>query len=448
MKRKLLFLITIVSFSVSENVFSQQQNAIYSSVCVHSNAYYEYLPAGYPAPGVKYPVMLFFHGSGEVGPGTSASLPTVLRNGPPQLIDNKTFPTSFTVGGKTYSFIVISPQFTEWPNAVDVQSEIDYVKSNYNVDINRIYLTGLSMGGGVVWDYVGSDLSRGNQIAAILPVCGAQYAYQSYCNTMASENLPVWATANSMDNTVPPSYTIDHVNLINTSPVPPTPLAKLTIFPVSVPTHDAWTATYDPSFKENGMNVYEWMLQYHRNLTVLPITGLEFNAVENSVSKNIRLTWKTYTEVNVSGFNILRSTDGNTFTSVGFISSTATNGQGADYTFTDSKPLVGKNYYRLEIKDKDGNKTYSDIKIAQLAISGNKITIYPVPANDILNVKSLEVLQNAVLSIYNSQGQVVIKKSVSGSGNFTLNIMNLPGGIYYLEILNNNIKQRFSFFKK
>jgi len=28
--------------------------------------------------------------------------------------------------------------------------------------------------------------------------------------------------------------------------------------------HDAWTKATDPDYRENGMNIYEWMLQYHR----------------------------------------------------------------------------------------------------------------------------------------------------------------------------------------
>lgn len=432
----------------SDTVSAQKQAAVYASSNVHSNAYYEYLPEGYPAAGAKYPLLLFFHGLGEVGPGTAATLPTVLRNGPPKLINQGTFPKSFTVGGQTFRFIVISPQFTEWPNATDVEAEINYIVAHYPVDINRIYLTGLSMGGGVVWDYVEKNVNNGYRIAGIVPVCGANWPDPYECYTIAQANLPVWATANSIDNTVPPTYTINHVNLINSAAVPPNPLAKMTIFPVASANHDAWTQTYDPAFKENGVNVYEWMLQYHRNLTVLPITGLQFNAMENIAAKNIRLSWKTYTEVNITGFNILRSSDGNAFTPIGFVNDTGMNGQGDDYTFTDINPLAGKNYYRLEIKDKDGNKTYSDIKIVQLTIVGNNITIYPVPAKDILYIKSFQILQNAVLSVYNSQGQVVIQKSISGSGSFNLNIINLPGGVYYLEILNNNIKQRLPFFKK
>jgi predicted peptidase len=83
----LLFVLSFFCLIFSNLSMAQEQTAIYTSTCPHSNAYYEYLPAGYPAAGVKYPVMLFFHGSGEVGPGTAATLPTVLRNGPPKLID-------------------------------------------------------------------------------------------------------------------------------------------------------------------------------------------------------------------------------------------------------------------------------------------------------------------------------------------------------------------------
>jgi hypothetical protein len=38
--------------------------------------------------------------------------------------------------------------------------------------------------------------------------------------------------------------------------------AKLTVWPTGG--HDAWTRAIEPMYKENGMNIYEWMLQYHR----------------------------------------------------------------------------------------------------------------------------------------------------------------------------------------
>ncbi|HEU4472161.1 MAG TPA: T9SS type A sorting domain-containing protein [Flavisolibacter sp.] len=262
------FFFLLAAFQVAN---SQVQTARYLSMGPNVKGFYEYLPQGYNASGSEtYPFILFIHGLGETGDGSPANLPKVLRNGIPKLINNGQFPASFTVNGQMHRFIVISPQFNAWPSITDVDAVVEYVKSNYKVDTRRIYVTGLSMGGGATWDYGGcsSNLSYVQKVAAIVPICGASWPSPERAQTIATYNLPVWALHNQGDGTAPVSYTNDYINLINNRPSPPNPLAKKTIFPVSG--HDAWTKAYDPNYRENNMNVYEWMLQYSRGTATPP----------------------------------------------------------------------------------------------------------------------------------------------------------------------------------
>lgn len=247
------------------NVSAQVQTARYASMTPNSNAFYEYLPQGYETETQTYPLMVFLHGGGELGIGSSITLPTILKNGVPRYISEGIFPVSFTVNGSVYKFIVLSPQFINWPSNDDVQNIIDYAVKNYRVNTNRIYLVGMSMGGGAAWDYAGSNAANAKRIAAIVPVCGASEPAVSKVKIMAATNLPIWATHNQGDPTVPVSYTNYYVDSFNTSKPVPNPFARRTIFPVVG--HDAWSATFIPSFKENNMNVYEWMLQYQRGAT-------------------------------------------------------------------------------------------------------------------------------------------------------------------------------------
>ncbi|HAO04873.1 MAG TPA: hypothetical protein DCQ15_09365 [Chitinophagaceae bacterium] len=120
-----------------------------------SNGYYEYLPQGYwNNPDEKFPLIIFVHGIGECGNGTS-DLGKVLVHGTPKQINNGSFPTSFNVNGQNFKFIVLAPQFTGWAAYIQMNDVINYAVSHYKVDLNRIYLTGLSMGGGCVWEYAG-----------------------------------------------------------------------------------------------------------------------------------------------------------------------------------------------------------------------------------------------------------------------------------------------------
>ena len=236
------------------------QTAVYQSIDANIGGFYLALPARYDSTSYLYPLLIFCHGIGELGDGSAQSLPAVLRNGPPKLIDQKKFPPDFEVNGKHFAFIVLSPQFKQWPSASDIQAIIHFAKSHYRIDSTRIYLTGLSMGGGITWDYASANTAYAAQLAAILPIAGAAWPSQQKADTMAKAHLPVWALHNQNDPTVPSSYSIDFVQYLNYAHCNPPP--RLTIFPVSG--HDAWTKAYDPAYQENGLNVYQWMLQYHR----------------------------------------------------------------------------------------------------------------------------------------------------------------------------------------
>lgn len=437
-------LILLVSF-VSQYGFSQVQTARYVSMTSLSNGYYEYLPQGYSPTGKqKYPLMIFVHGSGETGDGSPSQLSRVLRNGPPKLINQGIFPTSFAVKGQTFKFIVLSPQFTVWPDDINIDDIINYAIKNYNVDSSRIYLTGLSMGGGVVWQYAGDDIGYGKRIAAIVPIAGASWPAYFRCENIAAANIAVWATHNNGDPTVPSFYTVDYVNTIDTVPAPPNPFAIKTIFQSNM--HDAWTATYDLNFKPNGLNVFEWMLQYSKANGTLAVSGLTFNASKKD-GHSVILNWKTYSENNSRSFIIERSIDGNTFDSIGFVSSLGVDGKGASYSFTDTRVALAKNYYRLREVSLDNTYHFSTIKFIELD-GQNYFTIYPNPVSDALYIHTGITFSNSPLKIYDVSGRLSLQKTLNGSGTLPVPVNNLPSGIYTAKIADGINNIQFRFIKK
>lgn len=234
------------------------QTAVNTTVNGNCGGYFKALPAGYDGTTKKYPLLIFLHGMGELGNGTS-DLPKVLNNAVPKLLKNKQFPANFAVGGQNFSFIVISPQFKAWPKVEDIDAVRKHVVANFRVDESRVYVTGLSMGGGMTWEY-GSWVT--DKIAAIVPICGASWPEKTRSNIMAKGNLPVWAFHNEDDGTVPVSYSRDYVNQMNSYVPAPTPKAKLTTWPSGG--HDSWSKATNPATKIDGLNIYEWMLQYKR----------------------------------------------------------------------------------------------------------------------------------------------------------------------------------------
>jgi predicted peptidase len=222
-----------------------------SDIC---GGYYEALPTRYDSNSKKYPIILFIHGIGELGNGTT-DLKKMVRAGLPRLINKKAFPASFDVKGEHFSFIVVSPQFKKRPTNEEVNIVLDYMVKRYRVDMSRIYVTGLSMGGGVTWEF---SSQFGNEVAAIVPICGGSWPDKKRADRIASFDIPVWAFHNADDKTVPVTYTEDYVNMINSHH--PTVAAKYTVWPTGG--HDSWTKAYNPEYKENGKNMYEWMLEF------------------------------------------------------------------------------------------------------------------------------------------------------------------------------------------
>jgi len=245
-----------------------------------SKGYYECLPTDYNT-NTKYPLILFTHGLGELGNGTT-DLGKILNTGLPSLINQGKLPV---IG--TTKFIVISPQYINWPGPGQLREVLDYILANYSIDTTRIYLTGLSMGGGATWETAALYPDR---FAAIIPCCGASVGNDEKYSTIAKSNLPAFATHNDADGVVGVYNThgwVDGINKFN-----PTNKATKVIFMTGG--HDCWTKTYDPTWLYNGMNIYQWMLQYttNRQATNIPspppinVNNMKINAGGQAVVIN------------------------------------------------------------------------------------------------------------------------------------------------------------------
>jgi len=368
MKKLYFCLLTALAFITVNNVCAQVQTARYVSVTNNSHGFYEYLPQGYSTSGKTFPLLLFIHGVGEEGNGTS-QLSLILRHGPPKLINNGTFPKSFTVKGVSYGFIVISPQFVSWPTQYDLESFIAYAQKNYKVDASRIYITGLSMGGGATWEYASSTPARASKVAGIVPIAGAASPNAMGAKYLANANVPIWAFHNLQDPTVSVGTTKSWIKAVNAVVPQINPLAKASYF--NSTSHNAWNTAYDPNYKENGMNMYEWLLQYSRG-TSAGKPPVNQSPVSNAgADKTIKLP---VTSVSLTGSG--SDVDG----SIASYAWSKVSGP-TQYTFsstTVSSPTVsnltlGTYVFRLTVKDNSGATGYNDVTVTVLA--ANKVPV-------------------------------------------------------------------------
>ncbi len=228
------------------------------NVNVNSNigGYRASIPSLYDKTDKKYPLLIFIHGIGELGNGTT-DLMKVAYFGTSGLVTNKTFPANFKVNGENFSFIVISPQFKAWPSADDMNALLSHLQKKYRIDPKRVYVSGASMGGGVTWQFAGKFA---NKLAAIVPICGAATLSEAEAKLIANNKVAVWAFHNKDDGTVGVSNTTTSISRIKK--YNPTVSVAETLWETGG--HDAWTKATSLAYKESNKNIYEWMLSHKR----------------------------------------------------------------------------------------------------------------------------------------------------------------------------------------
>ena len=158
----------------------------------------------------------------------------------------------------------------------------------------------------------------------------------------------------------------------------------------------------------------------------LPVELGDFTA-RRSGTKEVLLTWFTYTEINNDYFEVLRSSDGIAFKVIGKISGAGNSTDLERYHFIDQAPEQGINYYQLRQVDADGSMTRSEIRSVELHLE--KIVIYPNPVKEELIIKNFG---GGMIHLINVAGQVVFKDDFNAATKLILDLSNLDLGIYFL----------------
>jgi predicted peptidase len=211
----------------------------WSDPTTYTLRYLFYLPREYGAnQQERWPLVLFLHGRGERGD----DLERVTIYGPPKLIKE----------GQEFPFILVSPQCPRddrWDSRSCksiLGALLDEIEGQYAVDPDRIYVTGLSMGGYGTWALA---IANPQRFAAIVPICGGGDPEQ----VCAIKHVPVWAFHGSKDPVVPLQRTQEMVDTLKGCGGN----VRLTVYPEA--RHDSWTETYA------NPQLYTWLLAQRRN---------------------------------------------------------------------------------------------------------------------------------------------------------------------------------------
>ncbi|HUT35109.1 MAG TPA: sugar-binding protein [Planctomycetota bacterium] len=196
--------------------------------------YLVHLPPGAEADKAKrWPTILFLHGAGERGD----DLKVVEVHGPPKLVKTR----------KDFPFIVISPQCPKgvWWSAPLLDDLLNEVADKYPIDPDRIYLTGLSMGGFGSWMLA---MEHPDRFAAVVPICGGGDPRDAE----RIKDVPLWVFHGGKDSVVPVARSREMVDALTAVGG----RVKLTVYPDAG--HDSWTATYA------NEELYTWLLGQRR----------------------------------------------------------------------------------------------------------------------------------------------------------------------------------------
>ncbi|MCS3800209.1 T9SS type A sorting domain-containing protein [Niastella sp. OAS944] len=172
-------------------------------------------------------------------------------------------------------------------------------------------------------------------------------------------------------------------------------------------------------------------------LTPLPVTLTRFHAAEDGDVVNV--SWATSMEEHIKQFEVLRSSNGIDFTTIGKVKPGM-----STYLFIDKQPLKGYNYYQLRSVDADGSFTLSTIVLVNLKNGADIISsLYPNPATGNATLKLQGTVEgNVQVQVLDQQGRLVTTKQfgVQHTAAFKtpLDLGHLARGSYVLRIMVND----------
>ncbi len=168
-----------------------------------------------------------------------------------------------------------------------------------------------------------------------------------------------------------------------------------------------------------------------------------FNFIGETKDNANVLTWSTISEENISGFNVLNSTDGVRYEPIATISSKADNGSSEEmlhYSFVHESPSATTNYYRIESVAFDNTvMLYNRVVTLNNQSPITSISLYPNPTRDIVTIDMTAATEEALLvKVIDMTGRVVKvinTKTQKGQQLIPVSLSEYSSGIYTIQVM-------------
>ena len=171
----------------------------------------------------------------------------------------------------------------------------------------------------------------------------------------------------------------------------------------------------------------------------LPVTVTDIRArAENNL---VAVEWNASNAVNLREYQVERSADGRSFSSIGTVAARNAGAATQAYRFDDTRALSGWNYYRIKSVDNDGRIRYTSIVKVMLGKAASSITVYPNPVEgERMNLQLLnQPAGRYSLRLLTLDGRSVLTRTIEHAGGNATQQISLPrqmaNGQYRLEVM-------------
>ena len=170
----------------------------------------------------------------------------------------------------------------------------------------------------------------------------------------------------------------------------------------------------------------------------LPVTWLNFTATKQG--NGVMLHWSTAQEINSRDYMVQHSLNGQQFTDLTTQAAAGNSSTILHYTYLNTKPFLGSNYYRICQRDFNGAITYSAIRYLNFSAEPNSAKDLHIIANPIQG-NELQIMTQSEedISIYNMVGQLFFEKHFD-KGIHTIDMSHFEIGTYLLRTNTTTIK--------